>query len=84
MNQKVKFIGLLAILPLALMALTPDLIGEADAASSQRNDANNNNADDTSENREVTINTRSAAVDADGSTNEERDTSAKNLTKGQN
>jgi len=84
MNQKLKFIGLLAILPLALMALTPDLISEADAASSQRNDANNNNADDTSENREVTINTRSAAVDADGSTNEERDTSAKNLAKGQN
>ena len=83
MNQKLKFIGLLAILPLALMALTPDLIGEADAASSQRNDANNNNADDTSENR-VTINTRSAAVDADGSTNEERDTSAKHLAKGQN
>ncbi len=83
MNQKLKFIGLLAILPLALMALTPDFIGEADAASSQRNDANNNNADDTSENR-VTINTRSAAVDADGSTNEERETSAKNLAKGQN
>ncbi len=84
MNQKLKFIGLLAILPLALMALTPDFIGEADAASSQRNDANNNNADDTNENREVTVNTRSAAVDADGNTNEERDTSAKNLAKGQN
>ncbi len=79
--NKTQFIGLLAILPLALVALTPDLIGEADAA---RNDANINNADDTSENREVTINTRSAAVDADGSTNEERDTSAKNLAKGQN
>ncbi len=33
MNQKLKFIGLLAILPLALVALTPDLIGEADAES---------------------------------------------------
>jgi len=33
MNQTQKFIGLLAILPLALVALTPDLIGEADAAS---------------------------------------------------
>jgi len=78
--NKTQFIGLLAILPLALVALTPDLIGEADAA---RNDANINNADDTSENREVTINTRSAAVDADGNTNEEKDTSAKNLAKGQ-
>ncbi len=80
MNQTQKFIGLLAILPLALVALTPDLIADADAA---RNDANINNADDTSENREVTINTRSAAVDADGNTNEEKDTSAKNLAKGQ-
>jgi len=78
--NKTQFIGLLAILPLALVALTPDLIGEADAA---RNDANINNADDASENREVTINTRSAAVDADGSTNEERDTSTKNVAKGQ-
>ncbi len=34
MNTKLKFIGLLAILPLALVALTPDLIGEADAAFS--------------------------------------------------
>jgi len=33
MNSKLKFIGLLAILPLALVALTPDLIGEADAES---------------------------------------------------
>ena len=29
MNKTQKFIGLLAILPLALVALTPDLIGEA-------------------------------------------------------
>ena len=31
MNKTQKFIGLLAILPLALIALTPDLIGDADA-----------------------------------------------------
>ena len=31
MNKTQKFIGLLAILPLALVALTPDLIGDADA-----------------------------------------------------
>ena len=37
MNQKIKFIGLLAILPLALVALTPDLIGEADAIESEEN-----------------------------------------------
>jgi len=35
MNQTLKFIGLLAILPLALVALTPDLIGEADAYESE-------------------------------------------------
>ena len=39
MNSKLKFIGLLAILPLALVALTPDLIGEADAAFSHDGDA---------------------------------------------
>jgi len=39
MNSKLKFIGLLAILPLALMALTPNLIGEADAAPFQDGDA---------------------------------------------
>jgi len=39
MNQILKFIGLLAILPLALVALTPDLIGEADAALSHDGDA---------------------------------------------
>ena len=37
MNKTLKFIGLLAILPLALMALTPDLIGEADAFESEEN-----------------------------------------------
>jgi len=35
MNQITKYIGLLAILPLALVALTPDLIGEADAQKGQ-------------------------------------------------
>ncbi len=78
--NKTQFIGLLAILPLALVALTPDLIGEADAA---RNDANINNADDQNETHEVKYNQRSAAV-SDGNINEERDTSAKNLAKGQN
>ncbi len=77
--NKTQFIGLLAILPLALVALTPDLIGEADAA---RNDANINNADDQNETQEVKYNPRSAAV-SDGNINEERDTSAKNLAKGQ-
>ncbi len=76
---KTQFIGLLAILPLALVALTPDLIGDADAA---RNDANINNADDQNETHEVKYNPRSAAV-SDGNINEERDTSAENLAKGQ-
>ncbi len=31
MNQKIKYIGILTILPLVLVALTPDLIGQADA-----------------------------------------------------
>jgi len=31
MNQKMKYMGLFAILPLALIVLTPDLIGDADA-----------------------------------------------------
>jgi len=35
MNQKIKYIGLLAILPLAMVALSPDLIGEADAAKAE-------------------------------------------------
>jgi len=39
MNTKLKFIGLLAILPLALVALTPNLIGEADASPFQDGDA---------------------------------------------
>jgi len=33
MNQKIKYIGLLAILPLALVALSSGLIGEAEAAT---------------------------------------------------
>ena len=74
MNKTLKFIGLLAILPLALVALTPDLIGEADAASPQRNDANINNTDDQNESQPVRFN---------GSTNEQRDTSTENLAKGQ-
>ena len=79
MNKTLKFIGLLAILPLALVALTPDLIADADAA---RNDANINNADDQNETHEVKYNPRSAAV-SDGTINEERDTSTKNVAKGQ-
>ncbi len=35
MNQKSKYIGILAILPLALVAITPDLIGEADAQKAE-------------------------------------------------
>ncbi len=33
MNKTQKFIGLLAILPLALVTLSPDFIGDADAAN---------------------------------------------------
>jgi len=32
MNQKIKYVGLLVILPLAMVALSPDFIGKADAA----------------------------------------------------
>jgi hypothetical protein len=35
MNQITKYIGLLAILPLALVVLSPDLIGEADAQKAE-------------------------------------------------
>ena len=31
MNQKIKYVGLFAILPLFMVALSPDLIGDADA-----------------------------------------------------
>ncbi len=75
MNKTQKFIGLLAILPLALVALTPDLIGEADAASPQRNDANIN-AVDQKEFQTVRFN-------SNVSTDEERDISVTNLAKGQ-
>jgi len=33
MNQKTKFVGLLAILPIFMIAFAPDYIGEADAAT---------------------------------------------------
>ncbi len=35
MNQKTKYIGLLAILPLAMVALSPDFVGEADAQKAE-------------------------------------------------
>ncbi len=35
MNQKMKYIGLMAILPLAMIALAPDYISEADAQKSE-------------------------------------------------
>ena len=35
MNQKMKYIGLLAILPLVMVALSPDFISEADAQKSE-------------------------------------------------
>ncbi len=40
MKQSLKYIGLLAILPLALVALTPDLIGEADAQKAEGSPGN--------------------------------------------
>jgi len=40
MNQKTKFVGLLAILPLALVALTPDLINDADAQKAEGSPGN--------------------------------------------
>jgi len=41
MNQKIKYIGLLAILPLALVTLSPNLVGYADADISAEYDALN-------------------------------------------
>ncbi len=73
MNKTQKFIGLLAILPLALVALTPDLIADADAA---RNDANINDADVQNEFQPVRFN-------SNVSSDEERDISVTNLAKGQ-
>ena len=37
MNQTIKNIGLLTILPLFMIALAPDYIGEADAATQYSN-----------------------------------------------
>jgi len=41
MNQTQKFIGLLAILPLALVTLSPNLVGYADADLASEYDALN-------------------------------------------
>jgi len=41
MNQKIKYVGLLAILPLALVTLSPNLVGYADADSAAEYDALN-------------------------------------------
>ena len=35
MNQKMKYIGLMAILPLAMIVLAPDYISEADAQKAE-------------------------------------------------
>jgi len=35
MNQKMKYIGLMAILPLAMIALAPDYISDADAQKAE-------------------------------------------------
>ena len=35
MNQITKYIGILAILPLVMVAMAPDYIGEADAAKAE-------------------------------------------------
>ena len=35
MNKASKYFGVLAILPLAIVALTPDLIGQADAQKAE-------------------------------------------------
>ena len=40
MNQKIKYAGLIAILPLALVTLSPDLIGDADAGNVGSQDGN--------------------------------------------
>jgi len=41
MNQKIKYIGLFAILPLALVILPPNLVGYADADMASEYDALN-------------------------------------------
>jgi len=40
MNQRIKYAGLIAILPLALVTLNPDLIGDADAVNVGSQDVN--------------------------------------------
>ncbi len=35
MNQKIKYIGLLAILPLAMVALAPELVADAHAQKAE-------------------------------------------------
>ncbi len=37
MNQKTKYIGMLAIIPLVMIAIVPNYIGEADAFESEEN-----------------------------------------------
>ena len=37
MNKTIKYVGLLAILPLVMVAIVPDYIGEADAYESEEN-----------------------------------------------
>ena len=69
MNQILKFIGLLAILPLALVALTPDLIGEAyandgSAFEERYNSTSNAGVENTSDEHD-----RNAFVERYGSTN---------------
>ena len=73
MNKTQKFIGLLAILPLVMVAFAPNLIPDADAA---RNDGNMNDADVQNEFQPVRFN-------SNVSSDEERDTSIKSLAKGQ-
>ena len=43
MNTKLKYIALLAILPLVMIGLSPDFIGEADAQKSQGSPGKNTN-----------------------------------------
>ena len=47
MNQIIKYIGLLAILPLVMVALAPDLIDDAFALKAKGSDGNRSNAAET-------------------------------------
>ena len=47
MNQKIKYIGLIAILPLVMVALAPDLIVDAFAQRAEGSDGNRRNSADT-------------------------------------